>query len=237
VRRGSSKQPTIWRNLHKGKLQDHTEVSYYFRHGRQHKRQAAEKEDRQYMKIIRIFAIAALCIAAFSTAVSGQGKSPSAPGKVVMIDTNEFFAENGGITKMIATSKQLNSEFASQISVLREGNEKINAINAELENMTKLPATQFDNGAYNKKEDEARNLRLQLTRKKADLERAVEARRKALFGPLQTEIGNAIGEFAKKNGFSAVFDSSKALDSGAVLFIAEKVDVTREFIAFFNAKP
>jgi hypothetical protein len=44
--------------------------------------------------------------------------------------------------------------------------------------------------------------------------------------------------FAKQKGYSLILDSSKLYQAGIILaFDESKVDVTKEFITFFNARP
>ena len=52
--------------------------------------------------------------------------------------------------------------------------------------------------------------------------------------PISKEIGKAIDEFAKKNGYSVIMDTSKLAD--AMLFYAEAADSTKDFVTFFNAR-
>ncbi|HLA94515.1 MAG TPA: OmpH family outer membrane protein, partial [Pyrinomonadaceae bacterium] len=110
-------------------------------------------------------------------------------------------------------------------------------ISAEMQNMQKLPPAQFNQVAYTAKQDEGEQLQRKLGYDKTDLEGAIAKRRKVLISPISQDIGKAIDEFGKKNGYAAVFDVSKMGDSGALLFLAESADVTKEFITFYNARP
>ena len=159
-----------------------------------------------------------------------------APTKIALINTDSFFDEKAGITKLVIANKQLDAEFATQIKALDVGGTKLQVIAKELENMQKLPSAQFNQTAYNTKHDEGERLQRDLKYQKSDLEGAINKRRKVLVAPINTDIGNAITEFGNKNGFGALFDITKLGESGVLLFLAESGDVTKEFITFYNAR-
>jgi Skp family chaperone for outer membrane proteins len=158
-------------------------------------------------------------------------------GKIVLINTAAFYDEKTGITKLITAEKLLDTEFAVKIKALQDGNVRLQGISAELQNMQKLPAAQFNQVVYTTKQDEGAQLQRKLGYDKTDLEAAIGKRRKAVISPISQDIGKAIDEFGKKNGYAAVFDVSKMGESGALLFLAESSDVTKEFVAFYNARP
>lgn len=159
------------------------------------------------------------------------------PAKIALINTDAFYDEKAGITKLVAANKQLDAEFASQIKALQDTGTRIKAITAELQNMQKLPPAAFNQAAYNAKMEEGESLQRQITRRKAELDDAVTKRRRVLVAPINADIGRGITEFANKNGFGAVFDINKLGESGVLLFLAESADVTRQFIMFYNARP
>jgi hypothetical protein len=50
-------------------------------------------------------------------------------------------------------------------------------------------------------------------------------------------IGTGLQDYAKQKGFSLIFDASKD-DRGFLIAIGDdKVDVTKDFIAYYNARP
>ncbi len=56
-------------------------------------------------------------------------------------------------------------------------------------------------------------------------------------GPVRQDIGNALQEFAKKNGYMMILDASKLDGAGLLLAFDEKYDITKDFITFYNARP
>ncbi|MCY7375043.1 MAG: OmpH family outer membrane protein, partial [Pyrinomonadaceae bacterium] len=64
-----------------------------------------------------------------------------------------------------------------------------------------------------------------------------ERREPAIMGPIRQHIGNALQEFAKKNGYMMILDAAKLDGAGLLLAFDEKYDATKDFITFFNARP
>jgi Skp family chaperone for outer membrane proteins len=161
----------------------------------------------------------------------------TAPVKMAFMNTDAFYDEKLGITKIVNATKQINTEFAVQIKALEDGGLRLQNIAKEMDTMRKLPQAQFNQVAYNSKQDEGEKLQRELSYKKTELETALNKRRTALIAPITQDVGKAMDEFAKKNGYTVIFDVSKLGDAGALLFLAESADVTKEFVAFYNARP
>ncbi len=157
--------------------------------------------------------------------------------KIVLINTEAFYDEKAGITKLVTATKQLDAEFAARIKELQDGGTRLQTIAKDLENMQKLPAAQFNQVSFNTKRDEGERLQRELNYKKTELEAAIAKRREVLVAPISRDIGKGIDEFSKKNGYGAIFDVSKLAESGILLFLADSADVTKEFITFYNARP
>jgi outer membrane protein len=155
--------------------------------------------------------------------------SQTAP-KNVLINTAAFFDEKAGITKLVAAEKQIETKFAKDIKELQDGNAKLEAFAAELEK----PVTDANRAAMLAKKEEAEALQRRLTYRKAEIEAEVTKEREKLVGPITFDIGKAIAEFGKKNGYGAIFDAAKIGDG--ILFVGDGMDITKEFIAYYNAR-
>ena len=175
------------------------------------------------------FRLATLLI--FVTFLAISAYSQTAPVKVVLINTQAFYDDKIGITKLVAAQNQLDKEFENQIRALQDGTVKLQAIANELQ--TNKTLTQAQAAA---KQDEGQRLQRELNYKKSELETAIGKRRQVVVGPISQDIGNGITEFAKKNGYGVVLDTSKLDEAGALLFLADSADVTKDFIAFYNAR-
>lgn len=184
------------------------------------------------MKVVSsIFATLVLSLV-FASVASAQAQP-----KYGFVNTMSFSDEKGGITKLVNANKQLDTEFAPRVKELQDGNTKLQTIARDLENMQKLPQAQFNQTAYTNKQDEGERLQRDLNYKKQDLERDVPKRRQVIVGPISEDIGKALDEYAAKNGFTAIFDIAKLVENGMLLTLAGTADVTKDFIAFYNARP
>jgi Skp family chaperone for outer membrane proteins len=173
----------------------------------------------------------------FAVILSVSAFAQATPVKLGMINTEAFYDDKIGITKLINAQKQLDREFELQIKTLRDGNTKLQSIATEMQTMQKLPQAQFNQAAFSSKRDEGERLQRELNYKKTELEAAISKRRDVVVSPVSRDIGKGIDDFAKKNGYGAILDVSKLAESGALLFLADTADVTKEFITFYNARP
>ena len=184
------------------------------------------------MKVISsIFAGLILSLAITASA------SAQAATKFGFVNTTAFGDDKAGITKLVNANKQIDAEFAARLKELQDGNTRLQAISNELQNMQKLPPAQFNQTAYANKADEGDRLQRDLNYKKQDLERDVPKRREAVIGPISSDILKAMDEYAAKNAFTAIFDTAKLAESGVLLTLATGADITKEFVAFYNARP
>lgn len=184
------------------------------------------------MKVVSsIFATLVLSLV-FASIASAQAQP-----KYGFVNTLNFSEEKGGITKLVNANKQIDTEFAPRLKELQDGNTKLQTIARELENMQKLPQAQFNQTAYTNKQDEGERLQRELKYKEDDLKRDVPKRRDVLVGPISSDIGKALDEYAAKNGFTAIFDIAKLAENGMLLTLAANADITKDFIAFYNARP
>lgn len=173
----------------------------------------------------------------FTLAASVSTFSQTSPSpKVGYINSDAFYDDRGGIAKLISANKQLDNEFAVRIKELEDMSTRLQAIAKELENMQKLPQAQFNQVAYNSRQEEGERLQREFNYKKTVLENDIKKRRSQLVDPINKDIGTGIDEFAKKNGYGVIFDISKMIDAGSVLFYAETADATKDFITFYNAR-
>ena len=196
------------------------------------------------MTKIRLLMFAVVVLAATSVATSAQistttpppkatQSAPAAP-KIAFINSEVFYDEKLGVTKLVNALKQLEREFAPKNQELTGMNNRMAAINTELQNMQKLPENQFNQAAFNAKREEGTNLKRKFDFEKTEAENAAAKRRSQLVGPISQEIGRGIDEYAKKNGYTVILDPSKL--SEAMLYYVEAADSTKDFVTFFNAR-
>jgi outer membrane protein len=167
--------------------------------------------------------------------VSALAQVPAAPPKIAFIDTGAFYDEKVGITKLVNANKQLNDKFAIRIKELEDGSVKLKTISGDLEKLQQDPKT--TPAVFNAKRDEGERLQRELNYKKTGLESDISKERDKLVRPISQDVGKAIDEFAKKNGYTVILDIGKFVEAGAVLYFAEVADATKDFITFYNARP
>lgn len=184
------------------------------------------------MRVFNSFVTLLALSLALSAAASAQAVT-----KIGFVNTSAFNDAKAGITKLVNANKQIETEFAGRFKELQDGDKRLQTIVNELQNMQKLPPAQFNQVAYNTKADEGDRLQRELNYKKQDLERDVPKRRDAVIGPITSDILKALDEYAAKNGFTAVFDTGKLVESGGLLTLAASADITKDFITFYNARP
>lgn len=195
------------------------------------------------MKTLRLTA-AAFAIATFF-AVSALAQTPAPALKIMFINTVAFDGKDG-ITKYSAAMTGLENEFKPVETELKGLQAKYQtlvaeakALEAKLTSATTVPINVDEvRGQYAAKGDEIQNLELQVKRKNEDAKSKFERRQAEVLGPLMKDIANAIQDFAKQKGYDVILDSAKLDNSSLLLAFNEaKADVTKEFIAFYNARP
>jgi Skp family chaperone for outer membrane proteins len=189
------------------------------------------------MRTLRAMALGSFFFAVFALSVSAQ---TAAPGRLYFINPNFFGDEKAGITKFIAGLNLLNKEFANDQTELQAAAQKIQALGDEIKVMQqqatggKIPV---DQNALRAKADEYDRLQRAIKFKQEDAKARFDKREAAVMGPIRQDIGKAMQDFAKKNGYWMILDASKMDDAGLFLTFDEAADVTKPFIAFYNARP
>ncbi len=198
------------------------------------------------MKTFR--SIAAAFIFAAILAVSGfaQTANPAAAGKVAVINTQAFDTDKGGIAKYVGAMNTLEGELKGDITALQTISTKLQSLQTELEDLQKRaaetnPKVPVDpvklRATAQTKYEEFQTLQTEFKRKQEDYKAKAERRELAIMGPIRQDIGNALQEFAKKNGYMMILDAAKLDSAGLLLAFDDKYDATKDFIAFYNTRP
>jgi Skp family chaperone for outer membrane proteins len=86
--------------------------------------------------------------------------------------------------------------------------------------------------------DEAQGLEVSIKRKQEDGKIKFERRQQQVLGPILQDILKAMDDFSKQKGYALILDAAKLEGAGLILAVdIAKVDVTKEFITFYNARP
>jgi outer membrane protein len=167
--------------------------------------------------------------AAAPQAPAGAGSSGPLPdSKIAVIFTEAFLDEKQGIARFNTLVANLNREFQPRETELQGLKTRAQALQDEI---TKT-ASVADPKTIQTKTDQLESLKKELQRKAEDAQSAFVRRRKEIFQPLQEDIGKALEAYAKQRGISVIIDGSQV----PLVYAADNLDITRAFIAEYNAK-
>lgn len=194
---------------------------------------------KTFRSIAAVFVFAAIfAVSAFAQVPAAV---PAAPGKLAVVNTQAFDADKGGITKYVNAMNSLETEFKTTQTELQTIGTRLQTLQNEIkvmqENAQKSPTVPIDTTKANAKVEEYDKLAREFKFKQEDAKARFERRQEVVMGPVRQDIGNALQEFAKKNGYMMILDASKLDGAGLLLAFDERFDATKEFITFYNARP
>jgi Skp family chaperone for outer membrane proteins len=133
----------------------------------------------------------------------------------------------------------LETEFKPAQTEIQTMMTRYQTLATEIENARKAnPAVPINQASLQTKVDEAQNLEIQIKRKQEDGKVKFEKRQEQVLRPILSDIGKAMDEFAKAKGYALILDAAKLEGAGLILAVdLPKVDVTKDFITFYNARP
>ena len=204
----------------------------------------------------RLFSISALIVLALAGTVNAQRPAatptpnpatrptpaPSAPAdtsvalptsKMAVIYTDLFLDPKTGIARFNSVVSKLNGEFQKIKDDINGMQTRAQTLETEIGKLQNAPAgTPIDQRSLQSKIDQLDQLKKDIQRKGEDAQAAYNRRRQELFTPVQDEIGKALEAFAKARGITVIIDAAQV----PLLYAADSMDITRAFIADFNAK-
>lgn len=193
------------------------------------------------MRTFRLFAGSFIFAAIFAVSAFAQAGAT----KIGVINTLAF-DDKAGITKYVNAMNSLETEFKTAGDELNTMATKIQSLQAEIQKLQdqlndpnpKVPINKSTlQTTAQAKVEEYEKLGREYKFKQDDAKARFERRRQAVLGPIMQDIGNAMQDFAKQKGYSLILDGAKLEDAGILLAFTDGVDVTKEFITFYNARP
>jgi Skp family chaperone for outer membrane proteins len=152
--------------------------------------------------------------------------------KIALIDTTMFGDQKAGIKRYLAAVASVQLQFKSKTQELVDLQNRIKAI---ADDITKLNgAAVVDSRTIQVKQVEGERLQRDLKYKKEQLDADFEKRYNEVVGPVSTEIGKALDQYANQHGLTMILDVSKLLP--AILTANPAMDITQPFIAEYNLK-
>ena len=186
----------------------------------------------------RISVIAVLFVFAAVFAVSASAQAPAAAPKVAVINTAAFDGKDG-ITRYNNAMDSLDKEFGPIQTKLQGYVTRLNALRGEIDKLQKPPANvPVKQDELTAKALEYENLGKQAKREEEDAKVNFERRQAAVMGPVLQDIGKAMQDYANQKGYDLILDVAKLDAANLILaYNPAKVDVTKDFITFYNARP
>jgi Skp family chaperone for outer membrane proteins len=187
------------------------------------------------MRTSRLIIFSFIITAFFTVSAFAQA---DVPAKIALVNTDAFYAETGGITKIANGYKSLDAEFKTDMTELENMAKRLQTLQTEVQNLQKPnAAVPINQSAIQAKIDEGEKLQRDYKFKQEDLKARVGRREAAILNPITQDVGKAITEFAKQKGYTLVLDSGKLFQAQILIYSVETTDITKEFIQFYNARP
>ena len=176
----------------------------------------------------------AIIFVAFATApnVFAQSSGSVPVGKIAVIFSEAFQDPKQGIAKFSVIQSQLNGEFKKPQDDLNAAAQRVQALQDEIAKLQSSTAP-VDPKTINAKMEQLDQLKKDSQRKLEDTQASFQKRRADLLTPLQDDVGKALDAFAKAHGITLIIDGSQ---TQGVIYAADNMDVTKIFIAEYNAK-
>ncbi|MBI2498239.1 MAG: OmpH family outer membrane protein [Opitutae bacterium] len=154
------------------------------------------------------------------------------PARLAYVNSAAFLDANTGIKQLVRAAQGLELEFSNTQSELSLLNEKLRTLVGEL---NKLNADPTGNAkAIADKQAAGVKLQQELQAKQQAGQEAYNKRSQEVQGPIAAEIGKELRAFAKERDLGLLFDIAKLGD--AVLDAKPELDLTADFVGYFNAK-
>lgn len=185
--------------------------------------------------LVSLLGLSFLCAVGFAQTPAADAK-PAAPAKAVpamkvaWINSAAFVNEQTGIKQLVRVGKELELEFGNQQSELALQGEKLRTIVAEL---NKLQTSGATTEVLQAKQSEGLALQQDLQQKQQAFQAAVQQAQQLKQGPVAAEMDKAMEVFCKERDVGMVLDVAKL--GNAVIVARNEIDITADFIAYFNA--
>jgi Skp family chaperone for outer membrane proteins len=183
----------------------------------------------------RLLPLAAFVFLICNVASAQNASGAPAPTKVGILNSNAFGDEKNGIRKFVTALKGVDAQFNATRTEITSLQARLRTLVTELEALEKNPQTQ--RAVFQQKVDEAAALERQIKFKTEDASALYEARKRVALQPVQESLFTAMQEYAKAKGYALIFDKAKDSDGLLIAIGNQSVDVTQDFIAFYNARP
>lgn len=180
---------------------------------------------------ISLMLTAIFAVSAFAQAQTGN--------PVAVVDTQEFYRKQGGITKVGTAYDKLEVEFKTKFAALDAKAKRLETLAKDIQTAKDSisKGVKVDEKAAEAKLAEGQRLQVEYKREQEDAKVAFQKREGAVMEPILKDILGSLEVYAKQKGYLIVLNAGKLEESGILLFTKDTSDITKEFIAYYNARP
>ncbi|MCA1628420.1 MAG: OmpH family outer membrane protein [Acidobacteria bacterium] len=162
-----------------------------------------------------------------TAAPAGQAvTTAAATGKIAVIDSRAFSDEKEGIARVANAIKSVYAQFQPMRTEVEGLQKRYEATVADIQKTKDIAAP----AELQKKADEAERLKKEYERKAQDMQDNGQRRMAEVLGPLQEDVQRSLQAYAQQRGISIIIDAGTV----PLVYVANGVDITREFIADYN---
>jgi Skp family chaperone for outer membrane proteins len=191
------------------------------------------------MKVFRLV-LAALIFGSLTVAVHAQTRaltnnaskpsnlsaSPAPPSGIAIVDSGEFTDPKTGIQRVVAALGQLDVKNQGINKELKDMQTRLQNLRTDIQNKRQVQ----DPKITAQQTDQADKLELELKRRAEDAQAASNKEMESALSPLQQDIQNALGAYAKAHGILLVIDAGRV----PLVYADDSIDITKDFIADYN---
>ncbi|MBX7222977.1 MAG: OmpH family outer membrane protein [Blastocatellia bacterium] len=168
-----------------------------------------------------------LCFAILGFFLGSDYALAQSEPKIAFVDSRAFVS---GINEFRQQAETLDREFKPQTDKIQQLVEQIQ-INEEV---LKRTAAELLPDARQRKIDELEKQKLTYNRSLEDTKEAYAKRQEVILDPIRDKVIKALTAYAKDHGADVVLDLAPSVQSGSLAYMAPGVDITDEFIKFYN---
>jgi len=155
--------------------------------------------------------------------------APAGPVPMAKIAMLDLAVLRDGVAELKQRYEKLNAEFASRGNELTSMQTSLEAKAKMLSDTSKMTQQQVA-----KLSDEYQSLKKELERKQEDYEALANKRAKEETDPVYTKVLGFLETYSKQRGITIVFEATAARETQSIVFRAEPVDITDDFIKEYN---
>ena len=187
------------------------------------------------MKTLRLMVVST--IFAGLLAVSAMAQAPS--GKIGLVNLGAL-GDKGGITKYVNALNKLEAEFKKDAEDLNAMAKTIATKKKEFQTLREQaakPNSPISRDTLITKASEIDKMERDAKFKQEDLQVRYGTRQQVIIGPIFGDMMKVLQEYANKKGYALILDGVKLQQQNMLMAFDSKYDITKDFIAYYNARP